>query len=125
MLLYHHLFYHPKRATLPTMTVIPCERATLTEVPYQREGMSGSAPRLHLATRCPRIHPGSERCQPVFGLPEFMHSVKKKSGAFLQSSVPTCIARKPRQRRQERSAAMAWPPGTPSFNIPHSGENGT
>lgn len=32
MLLYHHLLYHPKRATLPTMTVIPCERATLTEV---------------------------------------------------------------------------------------------
>lgn len=34
MLLYQHLFYHLKRVILPTMTVIPSERATLTEVSH-------------------------------------------------------------------------------------------
>lgn len=33
MLPHQHLLYHLKRVILPTMTVIPPERATLTEAP--------------------------------------------------------------------------------------------
>ena len=80
MLLSQHLFYHLKRVILPTMTVIPSERATLTEV-SSHHGWVGltECAHLHFVTYFLRILLGSECCRPMFGLPEFMHSMKRRA----------------------------------------------
>lgn len=79
MLLYQHLFYHLKRLILPTMTVIPSERATLTEASHHGWAGLTECAHLHFLT-CflwilPRLWALSGL---MFGLPEFMHSMKKK-----------------------------------------------
>lgn len=97
MLPHQHLLYHLKRVILPTMTVIPPERATLTEAPSM--GSTGSRllrPAsaafwelcLCAATLSTHVCTSPNLCVQLNKKKK--EETKRKNVAFLCSCVPTC-----------------------------------